>query len=69
MATRHSNLGTLFVDLGDLASAHTHHERALEIGQATLRPNHPTMATFREQRPGPTSREALTSEWKQSRRP
>ena len=48
MATRHSNLGTVLTALGDLSGARTHHERALEIGQATLRPNHPTMATFRD---------------------
>jgi len=47
MATRHSNPGTVPADLGDLTGARTHHERALEIGQATRRPNHPTMATFR----------------------
>jgi hypothetical protein len=47
MATRHSNLGTMPADLGDLAGARTHYERALEIGQATLRPNHP-MVTFRD---------------------
>lgn len=40
MATRHSNLRTVLVDLGDLVGACTHHERALEIGQATLRPDH-----------------------------
>jgi hypothetical protein len=34
MATRHSNLGTVLTDLGDLAGARTHHERAPEIGQA-----------------------------------
>jgi hypothetical protein len=48
MATRHSNLGAVLVDLVDLAGAGTDHERALEIDQATLRPNHPTMATFRD---------------------
>jgi hypothetical protein len=48
MATRHSNLGTLLVDLVDLVGARTHHEHTLEIGQATRRPNHPTMATFRD---------------------
>ena len=48
MAIRHSNLGSVLTDLGDLAGARTHHERILAIGQATLRPNHPTMATFRD---------------------
>jgi Flp pilus assembly protein TadD len=48
MASRHSNLGSALTDLGDLDGARTHHERALEIGQATLCPNHPTMATFRD---------------------
>jgi Tetratricopeptide repeat len=38
MATRRNNLGTVLIDLGDLAGARTHQERALEIGQATLRP-------------------------------
>jgi Tetratricopeptide repeat len=33
--------------LGDLADARTHIERALEIGQATLGPNHPSVAKFR----------------------
>jgi hypothetical protein len=37
MTTRHSNLGTVPADLGDLTGARTHHERALEIGQTTLR--------------------------------
>jgi hypothetical protein len=48
MASRHSNLNSAPTDLGDLDGARTHHERALEIGQATLYPNHPTMATFRD---------------------
>jgi Tetratricopeptide repeat len=38
----------VLTDLGDLAGARTHHKCALEIGQAALRPNHPTMATFRD---------------------
>jgi hypothetical protein len=38
----------VLTDLGDLAGARTHHERALEIGQATRRPDHPTIATFRD---------------------
>ena len=37
----------MLTDLGNLAGARIHHERTLAIGQATLRPNHPTMATFR----------------------
>jgi hypothetical protein len=48
MATRHSNLGTVLVDLGDLAGVRTQHERALEITEATVGPDHPTMATFRD---------------------
>jgi tetratricopeptide repeat protein len=44
----HFNLGTVLRQLGDLAAARTHHERALEIGQATLGPDHPDMATFRD---------------------
>jgi hypothetical protein len=48
MATRHSNLGTVLIDPGDLAGAPIRHEHALEIGPATLRPNHPMMATFRD---------------------
>jgi hypothetical protein len=32
--------------LGDLASARTLFERALNIGQATLGPNHPDMAAL-----------------------
>ena len=35
------HLGTVLVDLGDLASAHTRHERALKIGQATPPPQPP----------------------------
>jgi len=53
MATRHRNLDTVLVDLGDLAGARTHpRARPRDSAQATLRPNHPAMATFREQRPG-----------------
>jgi len=37
MTTRHRNLGTGPAELGDLTGARTHHERALEIGQTTLR--------------------------------
>jgi hypothetical protein len=42
MATLYSNLGLVLADLGDLASARTLFERALNIGQATLGPNPPT---------------------------
>ena len=42
-----ATLGTVLVDLGDLAGARTHHERTLEIGQATLGADHPSMVTFR----------------------
>jgi hypothetical protein len=45
MATRHSNLGTVLTDLGDLSSARIHHERAVEIGQATLRRWPPSATT------------------------
>jgi hypothetical protein len=38
----------VLVDLGDLAGARTQHERALEITEATVGPDHPTMATFRD---------------------
>jgi hypothetical protein len=41
MATWHSNLGTVLADLGDLDGARTQHERALEISQTTLGPDHP----------------------------
>jgi hypothetical protein len=43
----HSNLGNVLADLGDLTSARAEHERALEIGQATLDPDHPTIAVLR----------------------
>jgi eukaryotic-like serine/threonine-protein kinase len=46
MATLYSNLGLVLADLGDLASARTLFERALNIGQATLGPNHPDMAAL-----------------------
>jgi hypothetical protein len=42
----HSNLGTVLCELGDLAGARTQLERALEITEATLGPNHPTMAAL-----------------------
>jgi hypothetical protein len=41
------NLATVLVDLGDLAGARTQFERALEITEATLGPDHPNMAIFR----------------------
>ena len=47
MATRHSNLGSLRTDLGDLAGARTQLEQALEIGQTTIGPKHPSMAASR----------------------
>ena len=46
MAIRHNNLGLVLADLGDLAGARTHLEQALEIGQATLGPDHPDMAAW-----------------------
>jgi hypothetical protein len=47
MATRHNNLGLVLRDQGDLTGARTHQERALEITEATLGPDHPTMAMYR----------------------
>jgi Flp pilus assembly protein TadD len=41
MATWHNNLGLVLTDLGDLDGARAEHERAVEIAQATLGPNHP----------------------------
>jgi Tetratricopeptide repeat len=48
MATRHSHLGTVRADLVDLTGARTHFDQALEIGQATLGPDHPRGAAFRD---------------------
>jgi Tfp pilus assembly protein PilF len=47
MAIRHSNLGLVLRDLGDLPGARAEFKRALQIGHATVGPNHPNMATFR----------------------
>ena len=44
MATRHNELGIVLWNLGYLAGAPTHLERALEIGEATLDPDHPAIA-------------------------
>ena len=47
MATWHNDLGLVLRDLGDLEGARVQFERALEIGEATLGPDHPTVATIR----------------------
>ena len=47
MAAWHSNLGLVLRELGDLGGARAQHERALEIGQATLGPDHPDVAVYR----------------------
>jgi Tetratricopeptide repeat len=47
VADRQNNLGTVLADLGDLAGARTHQERALEIIEATLGPDHPNVAILR----------------------
>jgi hypothetical protein len=44
VATWHSSLGNA---LADLAGARTQLERALEIAEATLGPNHPNVVLFR----------------------
>jgi hypothetical protein len=45
---RHNELGLVLQDLGDLAGARTQLERAREITAATLGPDHPTMAIYRD---------------------
>jgi hypothetical protein len=42
----HNHLGTVLRELGDLAGARTKYERALEIGQAILGADHPSLAIF-----------------------
>jgi hypothetical protein len=49
MAARHYNLGGVLRQLGDLAGARTHHERALAIDEAALGAQHPTVADDRRQ--------------------
>jgi len=48
LGSRHSQLGSVLRQLGDLAGARTHQERALEITQATLGPDHSNMAAIRD---------------------
>ena len=40
-----NNLGCVLQDLGDLAGAKAHYERALAIDEAAYGPNHPEVAT------------------------
>jgi eukaryotic-like serine/threonine-protein kinase len=47
MGTWSSDLGVVLQDLGDLEGARVQLERALEISEAALGPDHPTLATFR----------------------
>ena len=47
MAHWHNDLGLVLRDLGDLPGARVEFEQALQIGQATVGPDHPNMATFR----------------------
>jgi tetratricopeptide (TPR) repeat protein len=42
--SRVNNLGSVLRDLGDLAGARAHLERALRIDEAAYGPNHPTVA-------------------------
>ena len=46
MGTWSSALGVVLQDLGDLEGARVQLERALEISEAALGPDHPTLATF-----------------------
>ena len=41
-----NNLGLIHQDLGDLLAAKASFERALAIGEATLGPDHPNIATW-----------------------
>jgi Tetratricopeptide repeat len=47
MASRHSNLGSVLRQFGDLASARPDYERALEIGQAALGHDHRDVSIIR----------------------
>jgi Tfp pilus assembly protein PilF len=47
MATWWNNLGMVLHDLGDLDGASVQLERALEISEATLGPDHPNVAVTR----------------------
>jgi Tetratricopeptide repeat len=47
VATWRHNLGSVLLDLGDLAGAKQLYERALAIGDAALGPDHPTVAIYR----------------------
>ena len=44
VATAVTNLGRVLRDLGDLAGAKAHYERALRIGEAAYGPDHPKVA-------------------------
>ncbi|HZZ43625.1 MAG TPA: tetratricopeptide repeat protein [Tepidisphaeraceae bacterium] len=44
-ATAHNNLALILHDLGDLAAARIHMERAIAIGEKHFDPDHPTLAT------------------------
>jgi tetratricopeptide (TPR) repeat protein len=60
MANPHSNLGNALADLGDLAGARSHYERALEIGQAFSAPDHPKVA---HRRPQPREGSSAARHW------
>jgi hypothetical protein len=47
VAAWRNSLGGVLQDLGDPAGARAQYERALEIGEAALGPDHPTVATYR----------------------
>ena len=47
MATWGGSLGGALQDLGDLQGARAELERALAIGEVTLGPDHPHVATYR----------------------
>ena len=48
-AIRRNNLGRVLRDLGDLAGARTQYERALQISEAALGPDHPDIGHLAQQ--------------------
>jgi tetratricopeptide (TPR) repeat protein len=46
-AVAEASLGLVLWSLGDIAGTRTHYERALEIAEAALGPNHPDMGVVR----------------------
>jgi len=48
LATSYNNIGWVYSNIGDYSKAHSYYERALDIWQRALPPNHPSIRDVKE---------------------